>query len=364
VNVRGTTPDPASIRIGIVEASLRSTMSHAPSLDEQFRLLRESEVFTYLDKTPPRDRVSEYARLSERHAVPILAGGWWYTLGRDEALLEDNLRIGASLGSLVHNVQILMDHADGRLVSDAEVAETYRRAYDIGAALGCLPSLEVHINMWSEDFRRVARVGRLVEARGIPFRLTLDHSHVIFKLDNPRELAVFGLDAALAAGEVVLDPYAPGNVCAEWIEAGWVAHGHARSTVPNNPRNVTGRHASLEALPSSRHPRDLVGRGVQYPFVAPRAGEWHAPWDAAALEPWKVVVRQLVAYHRTHDASPLRLISTEFIPFTDYGEGAGYSLLENSIACARWIQELLDGPVPVPAVPVADPKPPPESVPA
>lgn len=356
--------EPERIRLGIAEAGLRHTMSHAPSLDEQFRLLRESGVFTYLDKTPPRDRVAEYARLSERHGVPILAGGWWYTLGRDEALLEENLRIGASLGSLVHNVQVLMDHADGRLVSDAEVAEAYLRAYDIGAALGCLPSLEVHINMWSEDFRRVARVGRLVEGRGIPFRLTLDHSHVIFKIDNPRELAVFGLDAALAAGEIVLDPFEPGNICAEWISAGWVAHCHARSTVPDNPRNLTGRHGSLDTLPSSRHPRELVGRGVQYPFVAPREGEWHAPWDVAALEPWKEVVRQLVAYHRTHATSPLRLISTEFIPFTDYGEGGGYSLLENSIACARWIESLLSGPAPAPAVTVADANTSAESVPA
>lgn len=331
-------------------------MSHAPPLEELFRLLREAGVFDYLDKTPPRERVAEYARLSERSGVPILAGGWWYTLGRDEALLEENLRIGASLGSIVHNVQILMDHADGRLVSDAEVADAYLRAYDVGAALGCLPSLEVHINMWSEDFRRVARVARRVEARGIPFRLTLDHSHVIFKIDNPRELAVFDLDAAVAAGELVLDPFLPGNVCGEWIESGWVAHAHARSTVPNNPRNVTGRHASLETLPSSRHPRDLVGRGVQYPFVAPRAGEWHAPWDAAALDPWKEVARQLVAHHCTHAASPLRLISTEFIPFTDYGEGGAYSLLDNSIACARWLRDLLDEHESVPAVRAASPQ--------
>jgi hypothetical protein len=342
--------EPARIRLGITEAGLRHTMSRAPSLDEQFRLLRDSAVFAYLDKTPPRDLVAEYSRQSERHGVPILAGGWWYTLGRDEPLLEENLRIGAALGSIAHNVQILMDHADGRLVADAEVAEAYLRAYDLGATLGCLPSLEVHINMWSEDFRRVARVGRLVEARGIPFRLTLDHSHVIFKIDNPRELAVFGLDTALASGEIVLDPFAPGHVCSQWIEAGWVAHMHARSTVPNNPRNVRGRHASLETLPSSLHPRDLVGRGVQYPFVAPREGEWHAPWDATALEPWKEVVRQVVAHHRGHDASQLRLISTEFIPFTDYGEGGGYSLLENSIACARWISELLDAPLPVPTL--------------
>ena len=332
------------VRIGIAEAGIRHEMSRPPPHDDQFQMVRDAGVFDYLDKTPPRDKVGEYARLSERLGVPILAGGWWYTLGRDEPLLAENLRIGAALGSLVHNTQIMMDHADGRLVTDAEVADAYLWAYDVGAAIGCLPAFEVHINMWSEDFRRVAAVARRVEGHGIPFRLTLDHSHVIFKIDNPRELAIFGLDAAVAAGELVLDPFSTRSICAEWIGAGWVAHGHARSTVPNNPRNIWGRHASLDALPSSRHPRDLVGRGVQYPFLAPADGEWHSAWDIAALEPWKEVLRQLVGYHYRNESSPLLLISTEFIPFTDYGEGAGYSLFANSIACARWIRHLLDNP--------------------
>jgi hypothetical protein len=347
--------DGSKLRVGVAEASLRHEMAAAPPLEERFRMLRDSGAFDYLDATPARDSVGSYLRLSERYDVPILAGGWWYTLGRDEELIQENLRIGAALGSVVHNMQILMDHADGRLVTDEEVTDAYLHAYDFGAALGCLPALEVHINMWSEDFRRVSRVGSKVSARGIPFRLTLDHSHVVFKLDNPRELAVFDLDRAIAAGELVIDPFLPGNVYAEWISAGWVAHAHARSSAPNNPRNVTGRHASLDTLPSSRHPRDVVGRGVQYPFVRPRPGEWHSPWDDAALEPWKEVVRQLIAYHRSCDSSPLRLISTEFIPFPDYGDGAGYSLMDKSVACAAWIRELLDGPMPMPAVPASAP---------
>lgn len=313
-------------------------MSRPPDLETAFQMVRDSDAFDYLDKTPLRGQLDEYLSLSERFDVPVLAGGWWYTLGRDEALLDDNLRIGAELGSIVHNVQIMMDHADRRLVTDLEVADAYTRAYDLGAALGCLPALEVHINMWSEDFRRVAKVAALVESRGIPFRLTLDHSHVIFKIGNIRELKVFGLDAAVEAGELVLDPFHPGSVCEQWIGAGWVAHCHARATVPNNPPNVLARHPSLDSLPSSLHPRDLVGRGVQYPFIEPQAGEWHSPWDGAALEPWKEVVRQLARYHRASPTSALQLISAEFIPFTDYGEGAGYSLFDQSAACARWIR--------------------------
>ena len=332
-----------NIRIGIAEAGIRHEMSRPPDLATQFQLVKECGAFDYLDKTPARAQLAEYARLSERFDLPILAGGWWYTLGRDEDLLADNIRIGAELGSLVHNVQIMMDHADGHLVTDQEVADAYARAYDLGATLRCLPAFEVHINMWSEDFRRVEKVAALVESRGIPFRVTLDHSHVIFKINNDRELQVFGLGAAIANGELNLDPFTPGNVCEQWIQAGWVAHGHARPTVPNNPRNVWAEHPSLDSLPSSRHPRDRVGRGVQYPFIEPGPGEWHSRWDERALEPWKEVIRQLARYHDSSTSSPLQLVSTEFIPFTDYGQGARYSLLDNSVACARWIRREFAG---------------------
>ena len=298
-----------TIRIGIAEAGIRHHMSRPPELAAQFQMVKDSGAFDYLDKTPPRAQLADYARLSQRFDLPILAGGWWYTLGRDEELLADNLRIGAELGSLVHNVQIMMDHADGHLVTDQEVADAYLRAFDVGTTLGCLPAFEVHINMWSEDFRRVARVAACVESHGIPFRITLDHSHVIFKIGNDRELKVFGLDAAVAAGEIVLDPFMRGSVCEHWISSGWVAHCHARSTVPNNPRNISASHPSLDSLPSSLHPRDRVGRGVQYPFIEPGVGEWHSSWDELALEPWKEVIRQLLRFHHSSSASTLQLIS-------------------------------------------------------
>lgn len=280
-----------TILIGIAEAGIRHQMSRAPTLLTAFLM------------------VKEYLRLSERLDLPVLAGGWWYTLGRDEALLKDNIQISADLGSIVHNVQIMMDHADGRLVTDQEVADAHTSAYDLGAMLGCLPAFEVHVNMWSEDFRGVARVAALVESRGIPFQMTLDHSHIIFKTNNERELKVFGLDSAVEAGDLVLDPLLPGSICEKWIRAGWVAHCHARATVPNNPRNIMASHASLDTLPSSLHPRNLTGRGIQYPFLEPRDGEWHAPWTAAALAPFgsaaqlptpsRLVPRRLLACETT-----------------------------------------------------------------
>ncbi len=297
-------------------------------LDTRFRMVKESGVYDYIDKTPPAALADDYLLCSEKYDLPIRAGGWFYTLGRDEALLEQNLKIGARLGSKIHNTQIMMHNADGGLVSDEDVADIYLRAHDIGEAVGCTPTFEVHVNMWSEHFGRVSRVAKLVEARGVPFRMTLDHSHVIFKIDNPEEQEVLDMRADVESGAVVLDPYRDGNVCDEWIGKNYVWHCHARASVPNNPKNIWGRH-----------PDGRIGRGIQYPFIEPAPGEYHSDWDAEKLEPWKEVIRHLLAYHAAHAGSPLGQISTEFIPGPDYGMGHKYSIFEHSMACARWIKE-------------------------
>ena len=59
--------------------------------------------------------------------------------------------------------------------------------------------------------------------------MTLDHSHVIFKIDNPHEQEVQNIRPAVESGELVLSPFDSGNVIDEWIDAGWVHHCHARA---------------------------------------------------------------------------------------------------------------------------------------
>jgi hypothetical protein len=88
----------------------------------------------------------------------------------------------------------------------------------------------------------------------------------------------------------------------------------------------------------ARDERGQHGRGVQYPFIKPRDGEFHSPWQAYRLEPSKEAIRKVMRYHLTHPESPLRYINTEMINLTDYGENAGYSIFENNIACARWLR--------------------------
>ena len=315
--------------IGIQTNGIKHTHADPmPDIDTRFRMVAESGVFDYVDKTPAPDEVEQFLRASEKYGIPVRAGGWFYALGRDEQLLRDNLDLARRLGSLVHNVQIQWSKADGSPVTDDEVVAAYLDVYEYGEGVGVAPCFEVHVNMWSEDFRRVEKVGRAVEARGAPFRMTLDHSHVIFKIDHLDEQRVRDISGAVASGELVLDPFRPGSVCKRWIDAGWVRHCHARAAVPNNPRNTAARDA--EGKP---------GRGIQYPFARPRPGEYHADWDESRLEPWKEVVRQLMRYHAREPSSPLGQISTEFIPNLDYGEGCKYSLFEQSQACARWMRD-------------------------
>lgn len=304
--------------------------SHAdpmPDVDTRFRMAKECGVFDYVDKTPDPDQVDEFIKASEKYDLPVRGSGWFYTLGRDEDLLKHNLQLASRLGSKVHNVQILYHDVNGKPVTNDEVLDIYKRAHDWGQEAGVTPCFEVHVNMWSEEFHRVAQVGKAVEAAGLPFNMTLDHSHVIFKIDNKEEQGLFGLYESLANGEVILDPYDENSVTHQWISAGWIAHCHARAAVPNNPKN------SLASYPDGS-----PGRGIQYPFKAPQPGEYHAPWRESALEPWKEVVRDLMRYHASHDESRLGQISTEFIPNTDYGENCKYSLFEQSVACAQWMR--------------------------
>jgi hypothetical protein len=298
-----------------------------PDVDTRFAMVKAAQVFDYVDKTPDPDQIEDFLAARDKHSLPVLAGGWFYALGEDDGLLEQNLKTGQRLGSIAHNVQVKLLHADGHVATDEEIMAAYLRDAELGEQYGCMPCYEVHINMWSEDFPRVAKVGRMVEARGVEFNMTLDHSHVIFKMDNPGEQKIFDTDQKIASGELVLDPFKGGNVIQEWVECGWIRHAHARAAIPNNPKNITGRH-----------PDGSVGRGIQYPWVQPGEGEYHAPWKEEALEPWKEGIRILMRHHAKDSKSKLGQISTEFIPNPDYGEGCKYSLFDQAVGCVEWMR--------------------------
>jgi hypothetical protein len=313
---------------GIQTNGIRHTEADGmPDIDTRFAMVRDAGVFDYVDKTPDPHEIEDFRAASKKYSLPVRGSGWFYTVGRDEDLLTTNLAIAADLGSTVHNIQVLANRADGELVTNEDVVNFYETSMELGNKHGVMSCLEVHVNMWSEDFRRVTPVGKLAESRGLPFRMTLDHSHVIFKMDNPREQKVFDITGDVASGKLVLDPFVDGDVCSEWIANNWIGHCHARTAVPNNPLNT-------DASDENGNP----GRGIQYPFAEPAPGTWHGNWDLAALEPWKEVVRKLLRHHAKTDDSPLGQISTEFIPALDYGEGCRYSLFDQAVACVEWMR--------------------------
>jgi hypothetical protein len=313
--------------IGISGGGVLHTDAHVPDTDTIFRMVKEAGVFDYVERSPPPLQLNEFRAAADRHGVPLLAGSYYYVLGRDEPLLEWHLRIGRNFGARAQNVQITVRDADGIRVTDERLAETYLRFAELGEKLGVTPCFEVHVNMWSERFTRVARVAELVEAKGAKFNITLDHSHVIFKIGNLHERHVEDNGADIDAGLLELDPAKPGNVCDLWIGRNWVRHAHARPAVPDNPVNLW-----------ARHPDGSFGRGIQYPFVQPAPGEYLAPWDGARLEPWKEVLRRLMRHHATDPASRLEQITVEMIPGIDYGAGHRYSIFDHSVAVAGWLR--------------------------
>lgn len=316
----------SELAIGIAGNGVVDTDRDQPDLDARFARAKAAG-FDYYEKSPPMGEIDFYLAASRRHDLPIRTTGFFYLLGRDEPLLDWNLRVSAQVGAVAHNVQVLSRDLAGDAVGDEQVADLYCRALDTGLALGVQPCFEVHVNMWSEHLGRVAKVGELVERRGLPFAITLDHSHVVFKIDNPVEQKIQDMDRDVAAGRLVLDPASPDSVARQWIERGWVRHAHARAAVPANPVNLW-----------ARHPNGTFGRGIQYPWIEPGAGEWHSAWEPSRLEPWKRIMRDLLAFHARDPQRRLGQITTEFIPATDYGAGARYSIFANNVAMAEWLR--------------------------
>lgn len=118
-----------------------------PSVDEQFRLVKQTGVFDYFDRIPLRDSFEEYRRAIVRHDLPIHTASWFYRLGADEALISDNLRISAEIGADMHNMMIFTHHARGHVVTDQELIDCYLKCYDEGMTLGVEPTFELHVNM-------------------------------------------------------------------------------------------------------------------------------------------------------------------------------------------------------------------------
>ena len=295
----------------------------------RFAWIRDSGAFDYVEKNiDPQEDFAPYFDWVQRYGIPIGVFGGIFCAGRDEERMRQGLRTGGQLGARVFNMQLFARDAQGTLVSDRQVADWFLDAMEHGAPLGCLPTLEVHVDMWSERFDRIESVANLLARSHVDLRLTLDHSHLVFKIDNPAELALSGLEHAQDGGRSRLAPGHAGSYYQQWLAQGWVAHAHARSVAPGVPHN-----AAMQRSPG------VPGRAIQYPFVAPPAGSFHGDWQEERLHDWKTAVRELLAWMNAHPQRAPRQISCEFIPFPDYGGGSRYSIWDNNLACAAWLRE-------------------------
>ncbi|WP_028999090.1 xylose isomerase [Azohydromonas australica] len=306
------------------------------SVDEQFRLLKSAGVYDHFDRMPQPGEEREYLNASQRHGIPIRTGLWWYTAGKDEELLEKNLRISKEGGAEFHDIMLHIRHARGTVVTDDEIVKFYLLAHELGERIGIDIGFENHIYMWSEDPRRIEPIARRVEKEGVPFKFVLDHSHVLIKVDNPEEQDIIGIRKDVESGALSIDPYEDGNVLDRWIAMNMVHWLQVRPVSPNGPKNVWA------IKDNNSYDGGSYGRPCQYPFVKPRPGEWHSQWHAYRVEPTKEVVRKLFRHHRDHPNSPLRYITTDMIDMADYGENAKYSLFEQNVAIAKWLRSTWD----------------------
>lgn len=301
------------------------------SVDEQFRMVRESGVFDHFDRMPQPGQELEYLRAAERHGIPIRTGLWSYTAGKDEALLENNLRICKEAGGEFHNIMLYTRHAAGHVVTDDNVVDFYLRAHDLGQKIGIEIGYEVHIYMWSEDLRRITPIAQKIRSCGVPFNFVLDHSHVLLKVDNPEEQDVCGIRQDVEGGRFIIDPYEQGNVVDEWIAMNMTPWLQIRPVSPNGPKN-----------PWQLKDGGTYGRACQYPFFRPPPGQWHLQWHAYRVEPCKDIVRRMLRHHLRTPDSPLRYITTDMIDMPDYGGGVKYSLFDQNVAIAQWFRDTWD----------------------
>jgi hypothetical protein len=293
----------------------------------RFEMVRDTGAFDYINWLPPAPILAECARAAEKTGIPMTTGNCSHRLSKDDAKLTENVRDASTVGMQLLNVMLNTTAADGHELTDQEIIDTYCRMAELGHTLGVAVSFELHVDCWSEKYKRVRPVIEAVQARGVPFSLTLDYSHVIFKIGNPAEQDISDVREDVEAGRIILDPFEPGSLLLDWLALDVISFAQFRPVAPSNPRNIWAKNSD-GSLP----------RGIMYPFLKPAPGEWHSPWHAYNLAACKEAFRVVLRHHLTHAASPLKYVITEMIARADYGLNAKFSLLEHNAACARWIR--------------------------
>lgn len=324
--------------LGIQNSSLSKPVSLIePGIEQQFEMLKAAEVWDFMDRIPLEDSsIDAYIKASQEYNLPINSGCGVYILGKDEQLFKDNIERSIAVGAKFHNLMVWAKHADGHYLSNEEVAESYLELYEYAQNRGVTITYENHVDMWSEDPRRVSIVADLVEARGVAFDFAMDYSHCIFKIENEEELAVSGIRNNYDAARK-LDPYNSDSYADQWLNRNIVNWMQVRPAVPNNPLNWWAlSEAPYEGLGIER-----PGRGIQYPFKKPEKGEWHTDfWHAHKLAATKEVIKKAIDSYLSNPDSKLKLMTVDNINLLAYGLGWKYDMFEDSCTVAKFIREI------------------------
>ncbi|MNJ88195.1 Xylose isomerase-like TIM barrel [compost metagenome] len=306
------------------------------SVDTQFRLVKEAGIWDFFDRIPTDDNLDEFVKAIEKYDVPVLSGSWTYQLGKDEAVITANLQRAKQVDSKYHNLMIWARHADGHMLSNQEIVASYLDVYAQAERLGITITYEVHVDMWSEDVRRVTEVAEEVRKHGVPFNFCMDYSHCIFKIENEVEQAVSGIRRDAEARRR-LDPFNGDSFCDEWLAQNMVHWTQVRPAAPNGPRNWL----AFESGPFDGIGYGRPGRSIQYPFRKPGPDEWlDTDWHAYKLSCTKEALRKVIDDYIGNPDSEMRIMTIDNINLSAYGVGWKYNMYEDSCELGRYVREL------------------------
>ena len=62
--------------------------THIPDITTKVQMVKEAGVFDYIDRSPPDEEFRELLRAVEKYDLPVLASGWFYTLGQRRIIVR------------------------------------------------------------------------------------------------------------------------------------------------------------------------------------------------------------------------------------------------------------------------------------
>lgn len=323
--------------LGIQASSFEHPVSLSePRINEKFALLKEAQLWDFIDHIPIHFKlVDDYINASQKYNIPIYSGYGCYVWGNHEAEFKTNIELTQAVGAKYHNIMLAAKDIYKNYLSNEQVAQAYIYFYEYGLNKGITITFENHVDNWSEDYRRVLQVAGIVEKIGIPFKLAMDYSHCIFKIENEIESYISFKGDQEAVRK--LDPFNDDNYADEWLNKNLVHWGQIRPAVPNGPRNTW----AIETSPWEGHGFDRPGRGIQYPFSQPSKNEIpHNHWHAHKLACTKEVIRKLIDDFLYNPQSNLEIMTVDNINLCSYGLGWKYNMFKDSCLVAEYIREI------------------------